>query len=323
MKTFVIFLFSVAALAAQRSDNPIELGKVEWIRDYDQAIAQSKATDKPIFLLFQEVPGCANCTKYGKDILSHPLMVEAIETEFVPLAIFNNKSGKDREVLVQFGEPSWNNPVVRIIDNEGNDLAQRVGNFRSKTKIVNTVIQVLERENNAVPKYLELLSQEWQGQEATAEEGFLSMYCFWTGEREIAKIDGVLSTEAGFMHGREVVKVAYDETKTDLAKIGEQASKVSCADAIYTDQVVKTSIPTKKEGSYRKDNQDKYYLRHTDYQYIPLTAIQQTKINSAIGSKQNPSKYLSPRQTEMLASLKSKKSQLDRDFANAWWAMAM
>ncbi len=323
MKTFMIFLFAATALTAQQADNPIELGKVEWIRDYDQAIAQSKATDKPIFLLFQEVPGCANCTKYGKDILSHPLMVEAIETEFVPLAIFNNKSGKDREVLVQFGEPSWNNPVVRIIDHEGNDLAKRVGNFRSKTKIVNTMMDVLQKKNKTVPKYLQLLSEEWIGFETTAEEGYLSMYCFWTGEREIAKIDGVLSTEAGFMHGREVVKVEYDDTKTDLAKIGEQASKVRCADAIYTDQVVNTAIPTKKEGKYRKDRQDKYYLRHTDYQYIPLTDIQQTKINSAIGSKQNPSKYLSPRQTELLTSLKSKQNQLDKEFAQAWWDMVL
>lgn len=323
MKTLMIFLFAVSTIAAQRSDNPIELGKVEWLRDYDQAIALSKATDKPIFLLFQEVPGCANCTKYGKDILSHPLMVEAIETEFVPLAIFNNKTGKDREVLVQFGEPTWNNPVVRIVDHEGSDLAPRVGNFRSKTKIINTVADVLKKEKKSVPQYVELLSQEWEGEETNAEEGFLSMYCFWTGEREIAKIDGVLSTEAGFMHGREVVKVAYDETKTDLAKIGEQASKVSCADAIYSDQVVNTSIPTKKEGKYRKDSQDKYYLRHTDYQYIPLTDIQQTKINSAIGSKQNPSKYLSPRQNELLVSLKSKKNQLDKDFAQAWWDMVL
>jgi len=125
------------------------------------------------------------------------------------------------------------------------------------------------------------------------------------------------------MHGREVVKVEYDETKTDLAKIGEQASKVSCADAIFTDQVVNTAIPTKKEGKYRKDSQDKYYLRHTDYQYIPLTDIQQTKINSAIGSKQNPNQYLSPRQSELLTSLTSKKTQLDKDFAQAWWEMVL
>ena len=98
---------------------------------------------------------------------------------------------------------------------------------------------------------------------------------------------------------------------------------MSCADAIFTDQAVNTAIPTKKEGKYRKDGQDKYYLRHTDYQYIPLTVIQQTKINSALGSKQNPSKYLSPRQSELLASLKSKNIQLDKDFAQAWWDMVL
>ena len=36
---------------------PIELGKVPWLRDYDEALAQSRKTGKPILLLFQEVPG--------------------------------------------------------------------------------------------------------------------------------------------------------------------------------------------------------------------------------------------------------------------------
>ena len=46
-------------------------------------------------LLFQEVPGCSTCRNYGHNVLSHPLMVEAIESLFVPLAIFNNKEGKE------------------------------------------------------------------------------------------------------------------------------------------------------------------------------------------------------------------------------------
>jgi hypothetical protein len=39
------------------SQNPKELGKVSWLRDHDEALAQSKKTRKPVFLLFQEVPG--------------------------------------------------------------------------------------------------------------------------------------------------------------------------------------------------------------------------------------------------------------------------
>jgi hypothetical protein len=36
---------------------PVELGTVEWQRDYEKAAAESKKSGKPVFLLFQEVPG--------------------------------------------------------------------------------------------------------------------------------------------------------------------------------------------------------------------------------------------------------------------------
>ena len=57
----VALLMAVPAAAQQGASssatNPKELGKVSWLRDYDQAIAQSKKTGKPLFLFFQEVPG--------------------------------------------------------------------------------------------------------------------------------------------------------------------------------------------------------------------------------------------------------------------------
>lgn len=40
------------------TDNaPTEQGAVQWLRNYDAAIAKSKSTGKPLFVLFQEVPG--------------------------------------------------------------------------------------------------------------------------------------------------------------------------------------------------------------------------------------------------------------------------
>ena len=36
---------------------PVELGKVAWGRDLDEAVAKSRKSNKPIALLFQEVPG--------------------------------------------------------------------------------------------------------------------------------------------------------------------------------------------------------------------------------------------------------------------------
>lgn len=53
-----------------------ELGKVAWYRDFDQAISLSKKQSKPVFILFQEVPGCLSCRNYGKAVLSNAVIVE-------------------------------------------------------------------------------------------------------------------------------------------------------------------------------------------------------------------------------------------------------
>ena len=38
-------------------DQPVELGDVHWKRDLNEAVADSKKENKPIAILFQEVPG--------------------------------------------------------------------------------------------------------------------------------------------------------------------------------------------------------------------------------------------------------------------------
>lgn len=38
-------------------DPPSELGRVEWRRDFDVAMAAAKTTGKPVVVLFDEVPG--------------------------------------------------------------------------------------------------------------------------------------------------------------------------------------------------------------------------------------------------------------------------
>lgn len=40
-----------------RVEQPVELGQVRWRRDFDAALAEAKQADKPVLLLFQEVPG--------------------------------------------------------------------------------------------------------------------------------------------------------------------------------------------------------------------------------------------------------------------------
>ncbi len=306
------FSFSISILHAQSISfqEHKELGDVHWIRDYDTALQNAKAEDKAVLILFQEVPGCSTCRNYGNNVLTHPLIVETIENFFVPLTIFNNKKGKDLEVLRQYNEPTWNNPVVRIVNASGKDIVKRVNGNYSKLGLIDAMMEAIIQSGHLVPDYLDLLYQEFSG---NSEECYLSMYCFWTGEKEIAKLPGVISTQAGFMNGKEVVKVQYNKNKTSPKKLKSKAAKKNCGDDIYL-----------KNNGYRIDRESKYYLRHSDLQYIPMTITQATKVNSALGAKEDPLHYLSPQQIAWYKEIKSQNNSkelthyVEVDFRKAW-----
>ncbi|MEM6804293.1 MAG: VPGUxxT family thioredoxin-like (seleno)protein, type 2 [Bacteroidota bacterium] len=272
-----------------------ELGKVHWYRDYDKALAAAKKEKKDIFLLFQEVPGCQTCRNYGHNVLSHPLMVEALENCFIPLAIFNNKGGKDKEILDKYNEPSWNNPVVRIIDAEGENLVDRINRDYSALTLSRRMKEALEKRKVKVPEYLNLLEQELAGSKTSNKEELnFKMYCFWTGEKQLGKLDGVVNVEAGFMNWGEVVKVTYDKSVLDKEELIAYG-KTQNFKALEGDQ------------GYRTAQKDvRYYLQQSDYKYLPLSELQKTKINSALGSRMPADKYLSPSQKKWLQSLSGK-----------------
>ena len=97
-KYFVISIFAVLSGLVFAQKQPIEVGLIQWQKNYQQALKHSQKSNKPIFALFQEVPGCSGCKKFGREVLSHPLLVEAIENEFIPLLVYNNRF-KDKALL--------------------------------------------------------------------------------------------------------------------------------------------------------------------------------------------------------------------------------
>ena len=309
----LIFFLTIDILSTQKNPQkqPVELGKVNWNRDYYQAVENAKNEEKGILILFQEVPGCATCQHYGSKALSHPLIVEAIESEFVPLAIFNNNEGHDAEILSLYNEPSWNNPVVRIVSANGTNLVPRVSGDYSSKGLVNAMRAALIRQNRPIPEYLNLLNEELSKiSKKKAETEYFKMYCFWSGEKHFGKAQGVVSAKAGFMGGNEVVKVQYDPNFIDREELIEYAKKGKC-------QSVKNS-------GFRFSNKDHlFYLRGTEYKYLPLTEFQKIKINTALGSHQDPQAYLSPQQKVWLQQTQNnqiKKIELiDEDINSAWW----
>ena len=309
-----ITLISVNLISAQERTTPNnqseELGVVSWYRDYDTALELAESQNKEVLILFQEVPGCATCRNYGHNVLSHPLMVEAIENLFVPLAIYNNKGGKDKQILQKYKEPSWNNPVVRIVNKDGENAVNRIAGNYSAIALYKAMQESLVKSGKPIPGYMKLLGDElFASNNKSEKEIYFKMYCFWTGEKELGKIEGVLSTEAGFMGGHEVVKVKYDAEVIDKSKIAKYVNKVN-----FT--------PIAK-SNYRTANNDiQYYLEHTNYKYLPLTDLQKTKINSALGRGKQAEQYLSPKQLMWLKALNrsNKRNEVlfNKDFVMAW-----
>jgi hypothetical protein len=305
-------------VGASSSAAPTELGRVNWLRRLDDGVAQARQAGKPVLVLFQEVPGCSTCQQYGSRALSHPLIVEAIESQFVPVAVFNNRGGEDRETLTSFNEPAWNNPVVRIINPERKDLVRRLNGDYSRAGLVEHMVAALEGGNRPVPAYLRLLDEELSARAKGLKKAVYSMPCFWSGEANLGALPGVIATRPGFAGGREVVEVWFDPSSVSAKDLHAHARSWR-----YRDQGGDLSI--------RPDGQPKYQLRQHRLRHVPMTETQAARVNGALGTGRDPGEWLSPRQRELWFLVQAHPSaswpwMIDRiDLTQAWdeaWKIA-
>jgi hypothetical protein len=286
---------------------PEEAGTVHWSRILETAQASSAQTGKPVFALFQEIPGCAGCKQFGREVMSNPLLVEAVESEFTPLLIHNNKGGKDAEVLKRFGEPAWNYQVVRFLNANAEDIIPRKDQVWNTGGIAERMIATLTQAKRPVPTYLTLLAAEHSPR---LKQAVFAMYCFWTGEMSLGQIDGVVTTEAGFMAEHEVTLVKYDPAVISLPQLITAAEKVECANAV---SVPATDLPTAKTtrlkvgtiSGYRTAplSDQKKQIGGTTAEKLPLSPAQATKVNAWI--RTDPSKAQSFLTKSQRAQLKA------------------
>jgi hypothetical protein len=331
-KVLLVTLLTLTSLAAGAVGNEHEeLGTIHWLRDYDRALELSARTDKPVLILFQEVPGCATCRNYGLRVLSHPLLAEAAEQLFVPVAVFNNRGGADAEVLHLFEEPSWNNPVVRIVDARGRELTRRLAGDYSPGGFSATMIAALKKTGATIPRYLQIAHAELSALGRT-DTALLSMFCFWEGELELGAIPGVIATRAGYIGGSEVVELRYDTSLLSYEQLLRRASALRCADRAFPLSGEQRRLAEKVLGrgrvgslsSFRADENTKYYLSKTPYRFLPMTEIQKTLINIAVHEGKDPGQLLSPRQRQMLESILARADEpwnnliVSDDFRGDW-----
>ncbi len=289
-------------------EQPEELGDVRWLRGFEKARTEANTQKRPLLVLFDEVPGCSTVRSYGERVLRHPLIVEAAESLFVPVAVYNNVEGDDKTVLESFGEPSWNNPVVRIIDPERNALAPRVAGDYSVSGLATAMATALHKQNRAVPPWLALLSEESAAQKSGTQKATFAMYCFWSGEAHLGRPEGVVATRTGFLDGHEVVEVEFDPQRISYEDLVKHARKGKSADRVYARSDAQLTTAKNIVGSAASRNSkpirpsykdDRYRLRHTHWRYVPMTPAQATRANAALAAGRDPSSFFSPQQRAM------------------------
>jgi hypothetical protein len=262
----VTFLAALQLVSCRGNSSPIEVGDVSWGRDLDAALALSRQSGKPVFALFQEVPGCAGCQQFGKEVLSHPVLVDAIMSEFTPLLIHNNGSGKDAAALKRFSEPAWNYQVVRFFDSAANDIIPRRDRVWDVKGIADRMMATLQKLERPVPVYLKVLSVEHSPQ---LQQAVFSMDCFWSGEVALGMIEGVVTTRAGFANDREVVATHYDPAVISLPALIAAAKPKGCR-----------HLPTVGDFRVAPASDQKKQLEGTGYAKLSLTPAQATKVNA-------------------------------------------
>ncbi len=295
MRTAAVLVLSAAAVTAQdpaweRIEPRAEIGAIAWRRDFDRALADAKQHGKPVFLLFQEIPGCATCTGFGKDVLEHALLKEAIETEFVSVLVRNNVEGPEDAIRRRYEEPAWNNPVVRFVDGDGEDLLPRKDGVWDAHGIARRMVETLQKAKRPVPGYLEVALCETAPKTATA---VFRMHCFWEGEAVLGALDGVVATRSLWRGQAEVVEVTFRPDVITEQRLTEHAQAKSCE-------------PVEADGLRpAKASDQQHALGGTVYARLDLTPMQRTKLHAALTLGTDADRWLTPTQRAKLAALRA------------------
>ncbi len=230
-----------------------------------------------------------------------------MQSEFVPVAVYNNRGGADAAALQRYGEPAWNNPVMRFFAPDGAELLERRDGIWDSAGIAARLVAALERAGEPVPGYLAVAAQEvqaWQAERAT-----FAMHCFWQGEAALGGLDGVVATRVGWLDGLEVVEVHYLSARLRYEELLERAIGFDCAQRVFAHTDAQLEVARKRVGKRAvrtddvardaKTSDRKWHLQRSALRWLPLTPTQAARLNADLASGGDTSRWLSPRQSQL------------------------
>jgi len=155
---------------------------------------------------------------------------------------------------------------------------------------------------------LRLIAEEQRARAAGLEQATFGMYCFWSGEAKLGRLEGVITTEPGFLSGSEVVEVLYDPDRITFQDLAERAQQSGAATQVFTrsDQQQAVASGVRGLSTSRTDavsrpsrSDDKYQLAHSTLRFVPMTPLQATRVNAALSQRRDAQRLLSPQQRRL------------------------
>lgn len=96
----------------------------------------------------------------------------------------------------------------------------------------------------------------------------------------------------------------YDEAKTSLKELKQRAKKLR-----------KTLGHLEGDVRDAKASDQLYYLSKSSLRWLPLTSVQKVRVNAALGSKKDPTRFLSPGQRQLAKQLAAKGPAVQKKLA--------
>lgn len=288
-----------------------ELGGVRWKRDLGAALGEAEHAARPVLLLVQQVPGSDAARAFGRDALAHPLLVEAIETWFVPLALVPGATPEGDEALQRYGEAqvprAESRPRVRFLDAAGSDLLPRRPATESAHELAVQLLDALGALGVEEPPYLRLVAEE--SAPSALATATLAAADAASLEARVGVLDGVLRTRAGQSAGRPIVQVDFRPDQLSLRELIERSVADDPDALVYVHDDAQLLAAREVVGARAKREparvrelelgEGRLRLGRSPLRFLPLTDLQATRVNAALGTGGDPFVWLSPRQRRL------------------------
>lgn len=231
----------------------------------------------------------------------------------MPVLVYNDRGGRDAELLERYEEPSWNNPVVRFFaagedGAPGRELLPRRDAVWDGQAVAERVIAALRAAERPVPRWLDLAVEELApGPFARA---VLAMPCFWRGEAVLGSIAGVRSVRAGHLDGNEVVDLTYDPARLPLRELLTLAATEGCAVRVWVPAgslaVARAEVGDRArlldvEPRVAAGSDHEHDLARSPLRNLALTPLQRVRVNAWLGNGRDPAEWLTAAQRRAAA----------------------